>query len=53
MNKLFEMLGSHETRVPIILGLLGVNHVMHLCPSVDLLGYGLIALAVSSLAKIR
>jgi hypothetical protein len=44
-------MGSHEKRVPLILGLLGVNHVMHICPNVDLLGWGLIALAVSALVK--
>ena len=51
MNKLHDMIGSHEKRVPLILGLLGLNHVMSLMPSVDLLGWGLIALAVSALVK--
>ena len=51
MNKLFDLLGSHEKRVPVILGLLGLNHVLGLMPSIDLLGWGLIALAVSALVK--
>lgn len=53
MNKLIDLLGTHEKRVPVILGLLGANHVFHICPNVDLLGWGLIALAVSALARKR
>ena len=55
MNKLVklirERLSSHGKRVPVIIGILGVNHVLHVCPSVDLLGWGLIALAVSAITQ--
>jgi len=51
MNKIHDLLNSHEARVPVILGLAGVNHVFGFMPSVDLLGWGLIALAVSALVK--
>lgn len=51
MKKIHELLNSHEARVPVILGLLGVNHMFGFVPTVDFLGVGLIALAVSALVK--
>ncbi len=51
MNKLHDLIGNHDKRVPVILGLLGANHVFGFIPSVDFLGWGLIALAVSALVK--
>ena len=51
MNKLHKLLNSHEARVPVILGAFGANHVLGIIPSVDFLGWGLIALAVSALVK--